>query len=149
MKFTNTLEFENQFIDHLSGGERQRVLFAKVLTQTTDIILLDEPTANLDITHQEQIFKYSKDLCGEGKTVIAAVHDLKIASRYCSRLILMSRGEIVADGAPEQVLTSENLTKVYGINALVYKNRLTGLLDFYIPGENTGTKKNCKIHVFH
>lgn len=147
MEFTNTLEFENQVIDHVSGGERQRVLFAKTLTQTTDIILLDEPTANLDITHQEQIFRYSKELCSEGKTVIAAVHDLKIASRYCTRLILMSKGEIVADGIPEEVLTTDNLSKVYGVNALVYRNRLTGLLDIYISGEDAQTKRDVKIHV--
>ncbi len=146
MKFTNTLELENRPIDGISGGERQRVLFAKVLTQTTDIILLDEPTANLDISHQEQIFKFSKELCEQGKTIIAAIHDLKIASRYCTRLILMNRGRIVADGVPEEVLTSQNISEVYGVNALVYKNRLTGLLDFYIPDKKS-EKKNIRVHV--
>jgi len=132
MEYTNTLKFENRPITRISGGERQRVMFAKVLTQETDLILLDEPTASLDIAHEEQIFKYSGELCTSGKTVIAAVHDLKIASRYCTRLVLMKDGAIVADGSPEEVLTSENLSKAYGVNALVYKNSMTGQLDFYI-----------------
>jgi iron complex transport system ATP-binding protein len=140
MEYTNTAKFERTPITQVSGGERQRVLFAKVLTQQTDMLLLDEPTASLDISHQEQIFKYSLDLCDSGKTVIAAIHDLKIASRYCSRLVLMKEGRIIADGLPEEVLTSENLSKAYGVNALVYKNRITGLLDFYMHGmKHTGT----------
>jgi iron complex transport system ATP-binding protein len=130
----------------MSGGERQRVLFAKTLTQETDVILLDEPTSSLDITYQEQIFKYSKELSGQGTTIISAIHDLKIAARYCTRLVLMNEGEIVADGNPEIVLTSENLSKVYGINALVYKNRITGFLDIYIHKYDSGEKTE-KIHV--
>lgn len=146
MVYTDTDRFENTPVTEMSGGERQRVLFAKVLTQETDIILLDEPTASLDITYQEQIFKYSGELCGQGKTVIAAIHDLKIAARYCTRLILMSAGEIVADGSPEEVLTSENLSRVYCINALVYKNRITGMLDVYIRSD--GNKKTSeRVHV--
>jgi iron complex transport system ATP-binding protein len=146
MNYTDTLKLEDSSINEMSGGERQRVLFAKTLTQQTDIILLDEPTASLDITYQEQIFKYSKELTQQGKTVIAAIHDLKIAARYCTRLILLNEGEIVADGKPEEVLTSENISKVYCVKAIVYKNRITGLLDFYISGYNY-EKRNERIHV--
>jgi iron complex transport system ATP-binding protein len=146
MKFTDTLKFEERPVTQISGGERQKVFFAKVLAQETDLILLDEPTASLDIAHEEQIFKYSSKLCSLGRTVIAAVHDLKIASRYCSRLVLMKDGAIVADGSPEEVLSSENLSWAYGVNALVYKNRITGDLDFYIYG--TGHKNARKsVHV--
>ncbi|HOJ11676.1 MAG TPA: ABC transporter ATP-binding protein [Clostridiales bacterium] len=134
MEYTGTSQFEKKPITTVSGGERQRIFFAKILTQETDIILLDEPTSNLDIAYEEQIFRYCNDLCNNGKTVIAAVHDLKIASRYCSRLILMKEGEIIADGKVDEVLTSGNLSEAYGVNALVYRNRVTGLLDFYIPG---------------
>ncbi|HHV97386.1 MAG TPA: ABC transporter ATP-binding protein [Clostridiaceae bacterium] len=133
MSYTNTLQFERKPITTVSGGERQRIFFAKILTQETDIILLDEPTSNLDIAHEEQIFRYCRDLCNKGKTVIAAVHDLKIASRYCSRLILLKDGEIIADGSVEEVLTKENISMAYGVKAIVYKNNFTGLLDFYIP----------------
>jgi len=146
MDYTGTLRFENQPITKVSGGERQRILFAKILAQETDIILLDEPTANLDIAYEEQIFTYCRELCNIGKTVIAAVHDLKIASKYCSRLILLKDGEIITDGTVEEVLTSENLSRAYGVNALVYRNRVTGLLDFYIPGfEHKKEKK--RVHI--
>lgn len=146
MDYTDTRSLENSPITQMSGGESQRVFFAKTLTQDTDVILLDEPTASLDITYQEQIFKYSRERTAVGNTVIAAIHDLKIAARYCTRLILMNEGKIVADGSPEEVLTSENLSKVYGINAIVYRNRITGLLDIYIH-KSDSTKRSEKVHV--
>lgn len=146
MEYTDTDKLESSPITEMSGGERQRVLFAKTLTQETDIILLDEPTASLDITYQEQIFKYSRELSEQGTTIIAAIHDLKIAAKYCTRLVLLSEGRIAADGNPEEVLTSEHLSRVYGINALVYRNRITGLLDIYINNEGPGRKRE-KVHV--
>lgn len=146
MDYTDTRKLEGSPITEMSGGERQRVIFAKILTQETDVILLDEPTASLDISYQEQIFKYSKELSQKGNTIISAIHDLKIAARYCTRLVLMNEGEIVADGRPEEVLTSENISTVYGINALVYKNRITGLLDIYIH-KYDNEKKSENIHV--
>lgn len=146
MEYTDTEKLEDCTINQMSGGERQRVLFAKTLTQQTDIILLDEPTASLDITYQEQIFKYARDLSEQGKTVLAAIHDLKIAAKYCTRLVLMNDGKIVSDGSPEEVLTSMNLSRVYGVNALVYKNRITGLLDIYIHKVNE-KNKSVRFHV--
>jgi iron complex transport system ATP-binding protein len=146
MKFTDTTKFEKRVVTQISGGERQRVFLAKALTQETDILLLDEPTASLDISHQEQIFKYARELCQDRKTVIAAVHDLKIAARYCTRLILMKEGRILAEGSPEAVLTSGNLSETYGVNALVYKNRITGLLDFYIH-ERKPESGSLHVHV--
>lgn len=146
MDFTDTLKFETKPVTRISGGERQRVMFAKALTQETDILLLDEPTASLDIAHEEQIFKYSFELSKKGKTVIAAVHDLKIAARYCSRLMLMKDGAVISDGSPEEVLTSDNLSRAYGVKALVYKNRVTGLLDFYIHGLEHRAEKR-RVHV--
>ncbi|MDP4094923.1 MAG: ATP-binding cassette domain-containing protein, partial [Bacillota bacterium] len=146
MKYTDTLQFENKPVTQLSGGERQRVLFAKILTQEADIVLLDEPTASLDISYQEQIFNFSGELVSSGKTVIAAVHDLKTASRYCSRLILINRGSVMADGTPEEVLTRENISAAYGVNILVYRNKVTGQLDFHLY---KGSDYNLKgpIHV--
>ena len=84
MEYTDTLKLENRIINTLSGGERQRVLFARVLAQETDLILLDEPSASLDIAYEEQLFKYARGLSEDGKAVIAAVHDLKIAVRHCT-----------------------------------------------------------------
>lgn len=146
MIYTDTEKLGNSLITEMSGGERQRVLFAKTLTQETDIVLLDEPTASLDITYQEQIFKYARDLSQQGTTIVAAIHDLKIAARYCTRLVLVNNGKIVAEGTPEEVLTTENLSGVYGINALVYRNRITGQLDLYINRESIGGKCG-RVHV--
>ncbi|MDO8686121.1 MAG: ABC transporter ATP-binding protein, partial [Clostridiales bacterium] len=134
MEYTDTLKFRDRPVTSLSGGERQRVFFARVLAQETDILLLDEPTASLDIAFEEQIFKFAAQLCEEGKTVVAAVHDLKIAAKYCSRLVLMRAGEIFAEGTPEEVLTNDNISAAYGVRALVYRNRITGILDFFLPG---------------
>ncbi len=139
MQYTDTLKFEKKPVTRMSGGERQRVIFAKVLTQQTEILLLDEPAASLDITHQEQIFKYSRDLCESGKTVITAIHDLKMASRYCSRLILLKDGRIIADGSPEEVVTRENIRLAYGVDALVYRNNISGSIDFHISSRETRT----------
>lgn len=146
MDYTDTLELEDRLINTLSGGERQRVLFAKALAQETGLILLDEPSASMDIAYEEQTFRYSAELCRSGKTVIAAVHDLKTAVRFCSRLILMKDGRIIADGMPEKVVTRENLRQAYGVNALVYKNRITGLVDFHIPGQPVNGH-DMRVHV--
>ena len=146
MEYTDTLEFEKRPINEISGGERQRVLFARTLTQESGLILLDEPAASLDISHEEQIFKYSQEQCDAGRTVIAAVHDLRTAMRHCTRFVLMKHGRIIADGSPEEVLTSENLSEAYGVNALVYKNRITGLLDFHIHGVGAASPEKT-IHV--
>lgn len=146
MEETNTLELASQFVSTLSGGERQRVMFAKALAQQAPILLLDEPTASLDIRHQEQIFRFSHQFQEAGGTVVAAVHDLKVAARYCSRLILMHGGKILAEGSPEEVLTSEHLLKAYGVNALVYRNQMTGLLDLYL-GETQKHQTHTRIHV--
>jgi len=132
MNFTDTIRFKERLITELSGGERQRVLFAKVLAQETDVILLDEPTASLDITHEEQIFKYSKELSENGKTVIAAVHDLRIAIKYCSKLVLLDKGRIIKEGIAEEVITEENLEVAYGINSQVYFNTVSNSLDFFV-----------------
>jgi len=155
MSLTDTLKFEKRPVNQISGGERQRVLYAKLLAQETDIVLLDEPTANLDILFEEQVFEHSREMCRNGKTVIAAVHDLKTAARFCSRLILMKSGRIVADGTPENVLTSENISKTFGVKALVYRNRISGNLDFHIYGtgrssiikSNRETERPKNIHI--
>ena len=146
MEYTDTLKLENRLINTLSGGERQRALFARVLAQETDLIRLDEPSASLDIAYEEQLFKYARELSDNGKAVIAAVHDLKTAVRYCTRLIMMKEGRIIADGSPESVITRENLRSSYGVDAIVYRNRVTGLVDFHISG-GSRSRKDLSVHV--
>ncbi|TBW36759.1 ABC transporter ATP-binding protein [Siculibacillus lacustris] len=101
----------------LSGGETARVLLARALAQATPILLADEPTGGLDPAHQLASMRTFADLAGRGHTVVASLHDLGLAARWCRRLLLVDRGRLVADGPPETVLTVENLAAVYGIVA--------------------------------
>ncbi|WP_294703249.1 ABC transporter ATP-binding protein [uncultured Fusobacterium sp.] len=132
MEKTNTLKFKNRMITELSGGERQRVLFAKILTQESDLILLDEPTASLDMKYEEEIFSIISNLKEQNKSIIAVIHNLRVAIKYCTRLILLFNGEIVADDIPENVITEENLKNIYGVETKVYKNQYNQELDFCI-----------------
>ncbi|MEV5409837.1 ABC transporter ATP-binding protein [Thermopolyspora sp. NPDC052614] len=104
----------------LSGGERQRVLIARALAQQSRLLLLDEPTNHLDIRHQLEILRLVRDL---GVSTLAALHDLNQAAEYCDRLYLMDGGRIVAGGTPDEVLTAERVSQVYGVRA-VHRTRL-------------------------
>ena len=103
----------------LSGGELARVLIARVLAQEAPLVLADEPVAGLDPESQIRTMQVFAALAGEGCGVVASVHDLGLAARHCSRLVLMAGGRVVADGAPMAVLTPEHLRTVFGIRALV------------------------------
>lgn len=104
---------------HLSGGEQQRVLLARAVMQKPLLLLLDEPTNHLDLYYQHQVLRIAKALA---ITVIASIHDLNLASRYCDRLLLLNQGKLVADGTAEQVLTQELLTQVFRIPCLIDQN---------------------------
>ena len=128
MELTSTWDFSDRLISSLSGGERQRVFIARALAQEAHLLLLDEPTANLDIQHQFQIMELVRGLAHQGLTVFAAMHDLSLAARFCSRLILLHQGRVLADGTPLQVLTPENLEQAFGVRALVYTDPVTDSL---------------------
>jgi iron complex transport system ATP-binding protein len=99
----------------LSGGEKQRVVVARALAQEARIVLLDEPTAALDIGHQQQALELLDLLRGEsGLTLVAAMHDLTLAAQYADRMVLLDGGRVVADGAPRDVLTEEAISRHYG-----------------------------------
>lgn len=109
--------FRHRIATELSGGEKARVLAARALAQDTPLLLADEPTAGLDPAHQIALMRLFGELAGSGRAVIASLHDLGLAARWCSRLVLIDRGRIVADGRPAEVLTPQSLRAVYGIEA--------------------------------
>lgn len=100
----------------LSGGEKARVLIARALAQDTPLILADEPAAGLDPAYQIALMRVFRDLAGEGRGIIASMHDLGLSARWCTRLVLLNGGKIVADGPPETVLTPETLRSIYGVS---------------------------------
>ena len=132
MKLTNTYKFRDKSILQLSGGERQRVLFAKILTQESQVILLDEPIASLDMRYEEDLLKEVSKEKDKGKIIILVIHNLQTAIKYCSRLVLLSNGNIIKDGAVKEVITEENLNNVFGIKTKVYYNEISKSLDFCI-----------------
>lgn len=118
---------------HLSGGEKQRVIIARAVAQESDFLILDEPTNHLDISYQMQIFDFIKRL---NVTVLSAIHDLNMAALYCDRIYVLKNGRIVLSGTPEEVLTPENIYKVYGVRSSVEKHPITGKLAItYLPAE--------------
>ena len=146
MEYTRTLDMAGKNITEISGGERQRVLFAKLLAQDTDIVLLDEPTANMDIYYQKQIFEMGRHLTGEGRTVVAAVHDLNLALEFCTHFYLLSQGELLAQGRARDVITPKHLKEAYRMDTLVYENPLTGCLQVFRV-ERTREREGEWVHI--
>jgi len=128
MERASTQHLAHRRVNELSGGEIQGIVIARVLAQETEAILLDEPTANLDIGRQIEILDLIKSLCRENNmTVVAALHDLNLASQYCDQLVLINNGRIHAEGTPEKVINTENIEEVYGSGSYVHAHPLSGL----------------------
>jgi len=128
MEWTEILPISQRSIDELSGGERKRVYIARALAQEPEMILLDEPTSNLDIHHQVEFLDLVLTLNREkGLTILMASHDLNLASEYCDRLILLQNGKIYKMGLPEEVMTRENIERVYGCKVWVDRNPISGM----------------------
>jgi len=123
---TRTWHLRERPLEALSGGERQRVLLARALAQAPRVLLLDEPTAHLDLRFQLEMMDLIADLSRLGLTVIAALHDLNLAAMYCPRLVLLADGRIAAVGTPEDVLRPDRLRAVYGAEVAVQVHPLTG-----------------------
>lgn len=117
MEKADVMMFEGRPVTRLSGGERARVMLARALAVEAPILLVDEPTASLDPYHQLQIMDVLSGLAREGKSVIAVLHDLALAARFCTRLALLDEGHLVAIGTPDEVLTDAQLSKVYRVSA--------------------------------
>lgn len=127
LRATDTLDLAGRQVDELSGGQRQRVWIAMALAQRTELLLLDEPTTFLDINHQVEVLDLLTDLVRrDGRTVVAVLHDLNLASRYADHLVAMCGGRIVAEGAPVAVVTPEIIREVFGIAAEVAIDPISG-----------------------
>lgn len=107
--------FRHRSALELSGGERARVLIARALAQDAPLLLADEPTAGLDPAHQIGLMQSLADLTNNGSAVVVSLHDLGLAARWCTRLVLIHEGEIVTDGAPVDVLTADRMRSIYGV----------------------------------
>jgi iron complex transport system ATP-binding protein len=128
MEWTKIRPFSERPMDELSGGERKRVFIARALAQEPEVILLDEPTTNLDIHHQVDFLDLIITLNRErGLTIVMASHDMNIASEFCDRLILLQKGRIYKIGTPEEVITQENIEQVYGCEVWVDQNPISGM----------------------
>lgn len=126
LRLTDSREFIDRFFDELSSGERQRVIIAKALAQEPTILLMDEPTSHLDITHQIKILDIVKKLNIERNlTVMIVLHDLNLASEYCGRIILLNEGRLHKIGTPQEILNYKTIEDVYKTVVLVNQNPLS------------------------
>ncbi|MGB7922412.1 MAG: ABC transporter ATP-binding protein [Pyrinomonadaceae bacterium] len=117
MSRADVAHLAERLVTELSGGERQRVVIARSLATQADAILLDEPTANLDIAHALDVLDLCRRLADDGKTIALAIHDLNLAARYSTEVALISEGSIVATGAPAEVLSDAGIMDVFGVRA--------------------------------
>ncbi|WP_326637758.1 ABC transporter ATP-binding protein [Streptosporangium sp. NBC_01755] len=124
---TDTAGLLDRPLRALSGGQRQRVWVAMALAQDTDLLLLDEPTTFLDINHQVELLRLLRRLNAEsGKTIVAVLHDLNLACRFCDHIIAMADGAVVAEGPPTAVVTAELVEKVFGLSCLIVPDPVAG-----------------------
>lgn len=127
MEMTDTWRFKDRLMSELSGGEQQLAGIARALTQQPELLLLDEPTSHLDITHQVHILNLLQQLNQElGLSVLMVIHDLNLASEYCDRLILINQGKMHIQGTPEEVLAFQNIEDVYKTVVVTQTNPLSG-----------------------
>ena len=147
MRLTETEQFADRTLDTLSGGERQRVFVSRALAQQPRVLLMDEPTSNLDVLHQLKVFDLVRRLVDDGLTAIAAIHDLNMAARYCDRLVLLSGGRVIAEGTPEGVLTPQTIESAFGVRAAVYREPVTGSLAVGLigPADETSPTEESQV----
>ncbi|MEU0123770.1 ABC transporter ATP-binding protein [Streptomyces albidoflavus] len=127
LEATQTEELAERAVDELSGGQRQRVWIAMALAQQTDLLLLDEPTTFLDVSHQVEVLDLLTDLnAARGTTIVMVLHDLNLAARYADHLIALADGRLHAQGAPSEVLTEETVRAVFGLQSRIIEDPVSG-----------------------
>ena len=144
MAYTGTAELADKPVTEVSGGQKQRILLAKVLAQQTPLLFLDEPTTGLDMVYQEEIFRFAHEFVTMGKTVLMVVYELGLAAKYCSRILLLGKGTLLADGTPEAVFTEALLSQAYNADVEVTRNPLNNNLEITTRVDNTAkAEKNA------
>jgi len=143
LSLTDTFKLKEKLMSEISGGERQLVLIARALAQEPKLLLLDEPTAHLDITHQVSILDLIKKLNKElGLTVVMVMHDLNLASEYCQRLVLINEGRIYKTGTPQEVLSYKIIEEVYKTVVVVEKNPVSAKPYVVLVSQEERQKRN-------
>jgi len=126
LQMCDLANYENRLMNQLSGGERQRVVLARALATEAEILLLDEPTANLDLAHQALMFRLVRERCVNcHSAAIVITHDLNLASEFADEILLLKNGGILAKGQPDEVLTEENLSEVFDVKVLLDENPIS------------------------
>ena len=148
MARTEVADLADRPVTAVSGGERQRVLIARALAQNTPLLLLDEPTASLDINHQVRTLELVRALVDEGRTAVAAIHDLNLAAHYCDGLVLLADGRVLAAGPPASVLTESSLERAFDTEAAVSRHPVTGSVYVTaLPERPPGDERAGRVHV--
>jgi iron complex transport system ATP-binding protein len=140
MNVTEVADFSQRSINDLSGGERQRVMLASILAQEPEIMLLDEPVTGLDLHHQISFFKLLANLSAKGMTVLVIIHDLNLASQFCSKILLLDKGKKVIYDSIEKAFERLEQMKTYSQNVSLFRhpfNKKPALLPYYDPDEET------------
>jgi iron complex transport system ATP-binding protein len=141
MERTSTVEFADRKLDTLSGGERQRVVLARVLVQQADVLLMDEPTASLDLRHQILTMDLVRDeVASRNAGAVVILHDLSLAARFCDRLVVLLEGKKIAEGTPWEVLTPANLREGFGVEGLVEPDPVTGKPHVLLLGSENSSR---------
>ncbi len=148
MEATDVWDLRERLFTELSGGEQRRVLIAKALAQEPKILLLDEPTANLDLHYQLEVVEFVQRLSKElGITTIAVLHDLNLAAMLGEKFILMHKGQIFASGSADEVLTPQNIQQVYGVPVIVRRHPLNGRPTVLLSERRILSSRGVKVHV--
>lgn len=131
LRQTNIFELKDRNINELSGGEGQLAIIARALATEASLILLDEPTSELDVKHTLDIVHILYEFKEQGKTILVSIHDLNLARKFCDTITILCRGKLFYSGAPEEAFAEENIRQVFEVNVREYKHNDTTFLDFY------------------
>jgi iron complex transport system ATP-binding protein len=137
-------EHAARFVSELSGGERQRAHLGRAFAQEPLLLLLDEPTASLDLAHQLELFEYLQKHVKAGGSVLVAAHDLSLVARYASRVVVLDRGRVVGDGSVAEVLDERLLREVFGVQATLIRDGAGAPCAFAVTGRIAEEQASCR-----